>query len=340
MKYLRKIGLIMCMVGVLLCSVNAYASSNPAGDTANPSDVSNQTSQNSTNRTDLNSQQKENVQFAPKVIVQGCRFSKSDIQAGDEVKVTIVLKNTSLTEKLRNMTVTVTEQGEYLSLSSDTDTTYIDTVKAGAVFEITCVYKVRSAAPEGQYCLDVNMDYADSKGNVYTANGKARMNVEQPVRIQIDPIVMNQEVSVGDVLHLEGQVINLGRSKIYNVRAVIEAEGLKSSGTLFIGDLEPGTTGNGSTKVTITGLTGGSTPYGNTEGRVTFYYEDASGKAYEEQQKISTYIGAPFSEEEMMAKEPDKTGQWWIIMTVVATLLTLLIAGAAFVIARHKKMPF
>ena len=73
---------------------------------------------------------------------------------------------------------------------------------------------------------------------------------------------------------------------------------------------------------------------------MTFYYEDASGKAYEEQQKISTYIGAPFSEEEMVDKEPDKTGQWWIIMTVVATLLTLLIAGAAFVIARHKKMPF
>ena len=95
MKYLRKIGLIMCMVGVLLCSVNAYASSNPDGDTANPSDVLNQTSQ------DLNTQKKdENIQFAPKVIVQGCRFSKSDIQAGDEVKVTIVLKNTSLTEKL------------------------------------------------------------------------------------------------------------------------------------------------------------------------------------------------------------------------------------------------
>ena len=47
-----------------------------------------------------------------------------------------------------------------------------------------------------------------------------------------------------------------------------------------------------------------------------------------------------FSEEEMVDKEPDKTGQWWIIMTVVATLLTLMIAGAAFVIARHKKMPF
>lgn len=340
MKWLRKTGLIVSIVGILLWPVNTYASSNPDSDMTNPSDVSDKNTQNGANGQDLNTEKKEeNIQFEPKVIVQGCRFSDSDIQAGDEVWVTIMLKNTSRTEKLRNMTVTVTEQGEYLSLSSDTDTTYIDTVKAGAAFEITCVYKVRSAAPEGQYCLDVNMDYADSKGNVYTANGKARMNVEQPVRIQIDPIVMNNEVSVADVIHLESQAINLGRSKIYNVRAVIEAEGLKPSGTLYIGDLEPGTTGNGSTKVTITGLTGGSTPYGNTEGTVTFYYEDESGSEYEEQQKISTYIAAPFSEE-MLDKEPDKTGQWWIIMTVVATLLTLLIAGAAFVIVRHKKIPF
>lgn len=341
MKHLKWICIMGCLIGTMIWPTKAFASPNPSdGNTALAGSSNTLDSAGPSGQTGQNQespQTGETIRFTPKMIVECCRFSDLKVQAGDEVTVTFVLKNTSKTEILRNMTVTVTEQGEYLSLLSATDTTYIDTVLAGGNCEVSYVYKVQAATPEGQYVFDVAMDYADSKGSVYTANGKARMQIEQPVRLEIDDVSISSEVQVADVINVKAQAMNLGRSKIYNVRAVIEAEGMSPEGTLFIGDLEPGTTGNGEVGVSIIGLSGTNTPYGNAEGTMTFYYEDESGNAYEEVKKISTYIAAPFLAEETVEKEPDQTGQWWIIMTIICTALMLISAMIVLRIMKRRR---
>lgn len=333
MKVLKKICLILCTIIIGMTPMKTFASSNP--DTVNDSQTSDG---NENNGTVSDTTKKENVKFTPKVIVECCRISGENVEAGDEVRVTIVLKNTSKTEKLRNMTVTVTEQGEYLKLLSDTDTVYIDTVTAGGNCEVTYIYQVEKTTPEGQYILDVAMDYADASGASYTAVGKARIDVEQPVRMTFDPVAINQQVQIGDIIRVDAQAINLGRGKVLNVRAVIEGDGIQPEGTLFIGDLEPGTTGSGSVNVTISGLSKGNTPYGNAEGTVTFYYEDEAGRPYEETREISTCIEAPVTAEEAERDVPEQIGQWWMIMAVIAALLTLVASGIALRIVKHRRM--
>ena len=48
-------------------------------------------------------------------------------------------------------------------------------------------------------------------------------------------------VYAGDTLPLDFQVMNLGRSTVYNVRCDIKGEGLLATSTAFIGNLEAGT---------------------------------------------------------------------------------------------------
>lgn len=273
--------------------------------------------------------------FAPKMIVQSCKSSKDEIQAGDEVTLDITLLNTSSTETVRNMTVTIGDEGEYLNLLSPTDTIYVDSVSAGQTCVVSYKYKILASAVPGSYGLAVSMDYADSKGASQSASGKIKMMVSQAVSLEFDPLVLDSEVQVGDVVTARIQAMNLGRSKVHNVRAVIEADGLAPEGTLFIGDIEAGKTATGSVKISVTSLSKGSSLYGETKGTVTYYYEDENGKEYEETVNIKTNIKTPFSNTTKEA--PEDTGQWWIIMAVVVGLLFFFVIGMILRGIRRKK---
>ena len=260
--------------------------------------------------------------FAPKMIVQSCTSSKEDIQAGDEVTLDITLRNTSSSESVRNMTVTIGDEGEFLNLLSPTDTIYVDSVPAGQTCVVSYKYKILASAAPGAYGLTVSMDYADSKAASQSASGKIKMMVAQAVKMEFDAPVLDGEVQVGDVVNVQMQAMNLGRGTVYNVRAVIEADGLVPEGTLFIGNIEAGKTAFGSTKVNISGLSGANL-YGRTEGTVTCYYEDENGKEYEKKMDISTTIKTPFSNKEEM--KTDDTGQWWTVMAVIAGILAVFV---------------
>lgn len=123
-------------------------------------------------------------------------------------------------------------------------------------------------------------------------------------------------------MNVQMQAMNLGRGTVYNVRAVIEADGLAPEGTLFIGNIEAGKTASGSTKVNVSGLSGANL-YGRTEGTVTCYYEDENGKEYEKKMDISTTIKTPFSNKEEM--KTDDTGQWWTVMAVIGGILVVFV---------------
>lgn len=267
--------------------------------------------------------------FAPKLLVQSYRYSKEEILAGDEVTVEITLQNTSTIQSIQNLTVTLSEPGEYLTLQSPSDSVYIGGVKAGETCTVSFTYRVNAAAPEGQYDLALSMDYADAKGNTYTGSGKAKLAVKQPVKLQFDPVVLPSQMEVGDVTQLQLSAMNLGRCKVYHVRAEVKADGLTPQGTVFIGDIEAGAMAAGSTQISVGGLTEGSSMYGETKGTVTYYYEDEAGVEQSLQTEFTAAITSPFSP--TTAEEEDEPGQWWVLMAVA---LVLLLACAAFLAVR------
>lgn len=271
--------------------------------------------------------------FAPKVMVQSYKYSKESIQAGDEVTAEITLINTSKTNSVKNMTVTVNAPPENITLLSSSDSIYVESIGSGEIHIVTFKYKINTATAQGQYTLDVTMDYADEDGNAYSTTGKAKLTVEQPLEIQFDPLVIPQEVEVGDTVEASIQAMNLGRSKAYNVRAVIECDGIKPQGTIFIGDIEPGSVATGSIQVSVGSLTEGNSMYGQTKGVVTFYYEDEAGLEQTESMEFNINISSPFSDS-YSQPAPDKTIQWWVIMAVIGIAL---LAFAAVIIIRKIK---
>lgn len=271
--------------------------------------------------------------FAPKVMVKSYKYSKSEILPGDEVKADIVLLNTSKENTVKNMTVAVTADTESFTLLSQSDSIYIEKIAPQEETTITFSYRVNAKTAAGQYDFDLAMDYADGDGNTYTTTGKAKIMIGQSSEMQFDALNFPAEVVVADVVEANVQAMNLGRSKIYNVRAEIAADGLKPQGTIFIGDMEAGTAATGSIQVTVSSLSG-SKLYGNTEGTVTYYYEDESGKEYTEEATFTTTIKSPFSDQKEETT-PDNTNQWWVIMAVV---LGCIAVAAGVIIVRKIRL--
>ena len=271
--------------------------------------------------------------FAPKVMVKSYKYSKSEILPGDEVKADIVLLNTSKENTVKNMTVAVTADTESFTLLSQSDSIYIEKIAPQEETTITFSYRINAKTAAGQYDFNLAMDYADGDGNTYTTTGKAKIMIGQSSEMQFDALNFPAEVVVADVVEANVQAMNLGRSKIYNVRAEIAADGLKPQGTIFIGDMEAGTAATGSIQVTVSSLSG-SKLYGNTEGTVTYYYEDESGKEYTEETTFTTTIKSPFSDQKEETT-PDNTNQWWVIMAVV---LGCIVVGAGVIIVRKIRL--
>ncbi len=272
--------------------------------------------------------------FEPKVLVHSYHYSKDDVMAGDDFTASITLINTSKTNSVKNMTVTISAEEQHFSLLSTTDTVYIEKIGPGKEYTVSFDYKVSNLIPEGQYFLNLAMDYADSKGGRYSSSGSAKINIAQPVNVQFDPVYVPEKSEVSDVIELNVNAMNLGKGRIYNVRAAVEMDGFRPEGTIFIGNVDAGSMVSGSASVTVTGLSGQSS-YGFTEGFITFLYEDESGNEYSSVQKIATEITSPFVATEKSENQDDPS-QWWVITGIIAAVLVGYLAAAVIPRIRSK----
>lgn len=271
------------------------------------------------------------TKFAPKVMIDSYQFSKKKILCGEKFTARITLHNTSNSEPVKNMMVSVTP-GENVELLGRTGNSYVQELAAGGSCDLSFRFRINAAAPRGQYSIGVAMDYADARGGTHTAEGSMKVSAEQSVQIQIPAVSVPKTIQLGETVELQTQVMNLGKGKLYNVRATLEADGLTPSGAAFIGDIEAGTSMAGSMEMTAEGLTG-TNLYGSTQGKITFYYADEAGNEMTQEQSFETDILSPLSGENEEESEDD-TRQWWVIMAVIVGFLIL--AAVIFFMRRSK----
>lgn len=272
--------------------------------------------------------------FTPKILVSSYSFSNSEIKQGDTVTAEVVFINTSKTDSVKNMTVALST-GEKLELVSKTDSIYIESVGANETFTVSYDFKVDMSAAEGQYNMTFSLDYADYEGRTYTSTSNIKINVGQLMKVQFDNLVIPETVEVGQTVEGTTQVMNMGKGKIYNVRAELSVDGLKTDKTLFLGNVDSGSALSGSMEITAIGRSGNSY-YGETEGVLTFYYEDESGNEFNQSVDVKTNIVAP-TYSEMNVEAKDEAGQWWIIMAVIVSIIIIMCIVIAFRNVKKKR---
>jgi hypothetical protein len=284
--------------------------------------------------------QPEKPASQPKVIVSGYSISPEAVMAGEEFTANITLKNTSEKKSVQNMTVTASCDSPGLLLENDSDTFFISKLGKGAETSIELSYKADLEIVPQLYNITLTIQYDNSDATPLTSSGTVPVIISQPLRVEMDTPQIPQEVNAGDTFPLSVQVMNMGRSKAFNVRCELSALGLIPSSSVFIGNLEAGTAMTGDTNVFVgtkdmsEGYTG-TDQYGATKGIITLIYEDEDGKEYTQQIDIATNINTPvIPQADEPEEEPEKAGQWWISLLIG---ITVILGLAAILIVRVKK---
>ncbi len=284
----------------------------------------------------------------PRILVSRYEVSPTPVMAGEDFTVTVTLKNTSPKEDVQNMLVTVSADSPNLVLKNDTSTIFLGDLAAGGTTELELRYGTDRETPAQRYDIRLSMEFDDRQAMSMTSSGSVTVAVAQPVDVELAPFTMPGEINAGETVQLSFQVMNLGRTEIYNARVELDVPGLSPNGNAFIGNMEAGTAATETLNV-FAGMKEGDDRYGWTSGVARLIYEDADGKEYTDEISASTNIKElviapkdPAQEQEEAEQEQRRQMQWWIFVAlggaaIVLVVLILTLRRRAVSPARHVK---
>ena len=219
-----------------------------------------------------------------KLIVDSLITDPSAPQAGDTFDVKLMLKNTNEKQYIQNIKVSYTVDNDVLLPANGSSSFYIPKINAGETYELVIPVTARPDMPDSPVKMNLTMEYEDKKVSSVSANQVVILNVKQVQKIKLDQLVLPQgEVLVGESASFTMNIINSGRTTLYNVSAaMLDNDMFTTGGSSYIGNLEAGASKQMELDI-----------YPNAEGaidgtvRVT--YEDANGNQQYEDVPYSIY---------------------------------------------------
>lgn len=219
-----------------------------------------------------------------KLIVDSLSTDPSVPQAGDTFDVKLMLKNTNEKQYIQNIKVSYTVDNDVLLPANGSSSFYIPKINAGETYELVIPVTARPDMPDSPVKMNLTMEYEDKKVSSVSANQVVILNVKQVQKIKLDQLVLPQgEVLVGESASFTMNIINSGRTTLYNVSAaMLDNDMFTTGGSSYIGNLEAGASKQMELDI-----------YPNAEGaidgtvRVT--YEDANGNQQYEDVPYSIY---------------------------------------------------
>lgn len=277
----------------------------------------------------------------PRVIVTGFDTDPGTVKAGSNFKLVIHLKNTSkktaVTNMLFDMQAPATGTGEaaeapaFLPVSGSSSI-YLDKIPADGTKDISIDLNSRADLIQKPYSITMTMKYEDGNAAQFEGESSLAIPVTQEARFEFSEIqIMPDTVAVYEEANITCNVYNLGRVKMYNVKAKFEGDAIEGD-EQFIGNLESGATG------TIDGIvTAVAESYDESNCKLVLTYEDDSGKEYSVEQPFTMTVTAEMepADMEMMTDIPEEAGS--PVGLIIAIIAVVVVAAAIVTVVLLKK---
>jgi len=230
-----------------------------------------------------------------RVLVESIRTEPANVKAGEQFDLIFAIRNTSTTQYVQNMRVSISAEEDVLIPLSGSNALYIERIAKDSVYELRYAVRANLEVPDHPIRIEVSIEYEDPKLASHSTSQTLVVDVEQNRRVKIDnPVLDNAAPMVGDSISAAIQVINEGRTVLYNVTVTAQCDSsdiiLPVSG--YLGNMEGGT----SKKAELDLI-----PMAAGDFKVTFQisYEDGMGIQYTEQRELTFY-----TQEEVTYDEP------------------------------------
>ena len=281
----------------------------------------------------------------PRVIVTGFSTDPEKVKAGTDFTLTIHLKNTSKKSRVKNMlfdlTAPVEGSDEQTSApaflpSSGSSSIYLDGMKAGGTADISIKLNAKSDLLQKPYSVELSMKYEDANSAAVEATSSISIPIKQDARFEFSDFEINPEsISVGEEANVMCNLYNLGRIKLYNVKAVFEGNAIEKE-EVFVGNVESGATASIDAM-----LTGARSTQGPENVTMTMSYENEDGEVITEEKQLMLEVTEKMEDsmETDMEMPEEKKGRIPIV-AIVAVVLLAIIATIVVFLKKHKKKKY
>ena len=256
----------------------------------------------------------------PRFMVTSYELSEKSLSPEKSAVLKVTFKNYSTTKALYNIKFSLEDpSGEIIATGMPTK--YVNAVYAGSTYVWEIELKAVNTASIGQHDLQITAEYEDKNYSSYSSSDTLRIDVRQSVKLNYSGAILPKKVIQGDTQTVTVDLMNTGKSTVYNCTLSFDIEGMQSGGSVFVGNIEPATNAQGSANLRVD-----SDTLGEVKGKITITYEDDYGKEYEKTVDVSTVIEEKVeqvtstSEDEKEKKNP----LWWLFI-----LIGLAVGGSA-----------
>ncbi len=245
--------------------------------------------------------------------------------------VSITLKNTHNSKAVKNIQFSISEDVDEIC-PEGLGTKYVSHISAGSTYTWEVTVKTAHNATVGVHKLNFTCEYEDKNGTPYSENAILRVEVRQPVKLDFDGATLPVKVVQGDTVSVNINLMNTGKSPIYNCKVDFEIEGLASGGSSFVGEIPFGESGTATANLRVD-----NEKTGNVKGVVKITYEDTFGKAYEQTAEVKTIIEKKVIKAEKTEEEEPKNPLWWLFIVIGLVVGSGAGFGIPFAINSKKK---
>lgn len=248
----------------------------------------------------------------PRIIVTGFETEPAEVYAGDTFMLNIHVKNTSRDTAVNNVLfdleaveggtegsngVATNSYAAFLP-TSGSSSIYIERMPAGSSSDLKIEMQAKADLSQKPYVVTVKMKYdTDLKADLED-EAKVSIPVKQESKYDSStPEINPSSIMVGEQSNVMFQIYNTGKTTLYNVQVKFEADSVEGGDT-FIGNLQPGATGN--VDAMVTGIAP-TMDDGTVKAVIT--YEDDAGNQTREEKDINIFV-MDFPEDDGMMDMP------------------------------------
>ena len=205
------------------------------------------------------------------------------------------MKNTSTETTVKNVlfdlqatvegSTTVASYSAFLP-TSGSSSVYTDAIAPGETYQMSIEMEAKSDLAQKPYVLTVNMKYDTDEEINKTDTASVSIPVKQEAKMDTGTAeIMPESIAVGEQSNIMFSVFNTGKTTLYNVKVTYESDAI-DSGISYLGNLDPGATGNVDSMVTGIAADDGS---GTITAVVTYEDEAGNETRYEKEMNLSVY---------------------------------------------------
>ena len=263
----------------------------------------------------------------------------ANLTAGNDAVLKVTLKNNAARNAIYKTVATLklSDSNSLILTAGYADAAYVRSIPAGETAEIEYHISARASAAVGPSAATITLTYETSENEGAVA-GNATSTIQIPIKqemdLQIDtPVVYGTPVQ-DEPVAVSLNIVNLGRSRAYNVR-IVGMDGVSMQDSYFGGDILAAGTLNADFQVV-------PNKSGSYTGTLIVQYEDADGEQFTESVplKLDAAAADAVSTEAMSTETQTKHKSgihWWIWLLLLLIILLAALLLWYFLVYKKKQ---